>query len=304
MALAPRLCIWRGRTPAVWSVDYVLQGPWQTHCAGSWPVWFRRTSRRGSDHSQGNTSRGLAMMPPYSKERFGQPPPLASPRALIRSLVTKCRRRGRRSSFLDPFSHRRMVDVAMHANCAHGRVSGRVAAWTQDEDRWQAARKLYGLFSRVSARVWRYAALFTRSDVFGRLTESMTKDGDRPYDFARDRRGSGSGCRGRARVFAAMAADPADGLLLRRRPGPAHLPAAFFRGKALRTLSVRRPLPPGAGGWQLSDIPQVRVHAGPAALPATVSDVDGNTEGRRGTVSRSLMGPPPTVASVQPIFRS
>ena len=68
----------------------------------------------------------------------------------------------------------------------------------------------------------------------------------------------------------------------------------------------------GAGPWTFAAAPtllrinyrtshQIRVHAD-RLLPATVSDVDGNTEGRRGTVS-IFDGPPPNCRSLHR-FRS
>ncbi|MEQ8921570.1 MAG: 3'-5' exonuclease [Roseovarius confluentis] len=219
-------------------------------------------------------------------ERFGQPQ-LASP-ALIRSLVTKAAAEVDGHRFSIHFLMGEWSDVV---------DAWQLRSWNEYRDVSRLGRKtriggkqretLWAIFESVREGLAARGTV-TWSDVFGRLTESMTNDGAPPYDFAVIDEAQDLGV-AEARFFAAMAADRADGLFFAGDLGQ-RIFQQPFSWKALG-LDVRGRSHTLRINYRTSH--QIRVHAD-RLLPATVSDVDGNTEGRRGTVS-IFDGPPPTV---------
>jgi superfamily I DNA/RNA helicase len=146
---------------------------------------------------------------------------------------------------------------------------------------------LWAIFNRVRAGLLE-RRIVTWSDVFGRLTESMTGKAARPYDFAVIDEAQDLGV-AEARFFAAMAAGRGDGLFFAGDLGQ-RIFQQPFSWKALG-LDVRGRSYTLRINYRTSH--QIRLHAD-RLLPATVSDVDGNAEGRRGTVSM-FDGPSPMV---------
>lgn len=221
-------------------------------------------------------------------ERFGQPQ-LASP-ALIRSLVTKAAAEVDGHRFSIHFLIGEWSDVV---------DAWQLRSWDEYRDVSRLGRKtriggkqretLWAIFESVREGLAARGTV-TWSDVFGRLTESTTNDGAPPYDFAVIDEAQDLGV-AEARFFAAMAADRADGLFFAGDLGQ-RIFQQPFSWKALG-LDVRGRSHTLRINYRTSH--QIRVHAD-RLLPATVSDVDGNTEGRRGTVS-IFDGPPPTVAA-------
>jgi superfamily I DNA/RNA helicase len=128
----------------------------------------------------------------------------------------------------------------------------------------------------------------TWSDVFGRLADGFSQGGTRPFDFAVIDEAQDLGV-AEARFFAAMAAGRSDGLFFTGDLGQ-RIFQQPFSWKALG-LDVRGRSFTLRINYRTSH--QIRTHAD-RLLPSTVSDVDGNTEGRRGTVSM-FDGPPPIV---------
>lgn len=219
-------------------------------------------------------------------ERFGQPQ-LASP-ALIKSLVTKAAAEVDGHRFSIHFLIGEWSDIV---------DAWQLRSWDEYRDVSRLGRKtriggkqretLWAIFESVREGLAARGTV-TWSDVFGRLTESMTNDGAPPYDFAVIDEAQDLGV-AEARFFAAMAADRADGLFFAGDLGQ-RIFQQPFSWKALG-LDVRGRSHTLRINYRTSH--QIRVHAD-RLLPATVSDVDGNTEGRRGTVS-IFDGPPPTV---------
>ncbi|HWL68998.1 MAG TPA: 3'-5' exonuclease, partial [Geminicoccus sp.] len=129
--------------------------------------------------------------------------------------------------------------------------------------------------------------LVTWADVFGRLTDQL-RDGTSPYLFVVVDEAQDLGV-AEARFLAALADGRPDGLFLAGDLGQRIFQQPFslralgidIRGRSF-TLRVN---------YRTSH--QIRAQAD-RLLPATVSDVDGNTEGRRGTVS-VFDGPAPLV---------
>ena len=146
---------------------------------------------------------------------------------------------------------------------------------------------LWAIYERVRSGLAERGVV-TWSDVFGRLTDSLTQSGFRPYDYAVIDEAQDLGV-AEARFFAALAAGRGDGLFFAGDLGQ-RIFQQPFSWKALG-LEVRGRSFTLRINYRTSH--QIRTHAD-RLLPSTVSDVDGNTEGRRGTVSM-FDGPPPTV---------
>lgn len=221
-------------------------------------------------------------------ERFVQPQ-IAAP-ALIRSLIAKAASEVEGHRFSAHFLVGEWEDVV---------DAWQLRSWDEYRDVSRLGRKtriggkqretLWAIFERVRAGlVERRVA--TWSDVFGRLAESMAEKGDRPYAFAVIDEAQDLGV-AEARFFAAMAAGQNDGLFFAGDLGQ-RIFQQPFSWKALG-LDVRGRSHTLRINYRTSH--QIRLHAD-RLLPSTVSDVDGNTEGRRGTVSM-FDGPPPMVVA-------
>jgi len=146
---------------------------------------------------------------------------------------------------------------------------------------------LWAIFERVRAGLVERRVV-TWSDIFGRLTESLTAKSARHYDFAVIDEAQDLGV-AEARFFAAMAAGRNDALFFAGDIGQ-RIFQQPFSWKALG-LDVRGRSFTLRINYRTSH--QIRLHAD-RLLPSTVSDVDGISEGRRGTVSM-FDGPAPTV---------
>ena len=219
-------------------------------------------------------------------ERFGQPQ-IAAP-AIIRSLITKA------ASVVD--GHRFSTHF-LSGEWEDGVDAWQLRSWDEYRDVSRLGRKtriggkqreaLWAIFDRVRAGLLERRVV-TWSDVFGRLTESMTGKAARPYDFAVIDDAQDLGV-AEARFFAAMAAGRGNGLFFAGDLGQRIFQQPFswkslgldVRGRSY-TLRIN---------YRTSH--QIRLHAD-RLLPGTVSDVDGNAEVRRGTVSM-FDGPSPMV---------
>jgi hypothetical protein len=219
-------------------------------------------------------------------ERFGQPQ-IAAP-AMIRSLITKAASEVEGHRFSTHFLVGEWEDVV---------DAWQLRTWDEYRDVSRLGRKtriggkqreaLWAIFDRMRAGLLE-RRIVTWSDVFGRLTESMTGKAARPYDFAVIDEAQDLGV-AEARFFAAMAAGRGDGLFFAGDLGQ-RIFQQPFSWKALG-LDVRGRSFTLRINYRTSH--QIRLHAD-RLLPTTVSDVDGNAEGRRGTVSM-FDGPPPMV---------
>ena len=221
-------------------------------------------------------------------DRFGQPQLASS--ALIRTLITKAASEveGHRFSIhflLGEWSD--VVDAWQLRSWDEYRDVSRLGGKTRIGGKQRET--LWAIFERVREGL-AARGIVTWSDVFGRLTESMTNDGKPPYDFAVIDEAQDLGV-AEARFFAAMAAGRANGLFFAGDLGQ-RIFQQPFSWKALG-LDVRGRSYTLRINYRTSH--QIRIHAD-RLLPATVSDVDGNTEGRWGTVS-IFDGPPPTVVA-------
>ena len=219
-------------------------------------------------------------------ERFGQPQ-IAAP-AMIRSLVTKSASEVDGHRFSTHFLVGEWEDVV---------DAWQLRSWDEYRDVSRLGRKtriggkqreaLWAIFERVRTGLMERRVV-TWSDVFGRLTDSLVGKAARPYDFAVIDEAQDLGV-AEARFFAAMAAGRGDGLFFAGDLGQ-RIFQQPFSWKALG-LDVRGRSFTLRINYRTSH--QIRLHAD-RLLPATVSDVDGNAEGRRGTVSM-FDGPQPLV---------
>ncbi|MFC3183289.1 3'-5' exonuclease [Cypionkella sinensis] len=221
-------------------------------------------------------------------ERFGQPQ-IAAP-AMIRSLVTKAASEIEGHRFSTHFLVGEWEDVV---------DAWQLRSWDEYRDVSRLGRKtriggkqresLWSIFERVRAGLVE-RRIVTWSDVFGRLTDSLVGKSARPYDFAVIDEAQDLGV-AEARFFAAMAVGRGDGLFFAGDLGQ-RIFQQPFSWKALG-LDVRGRSFTLRINYRTSH--QIRLHAD-RLLPTTVSDVDGNAEGRRGTVSM-FDGPPPMVVA-------
>ncbi len=219
-------------------------------------------------------------------ERFGQPQ-IASP-SQIKSLVAKAASEVEGHRFSSQFLIGEWNDVV---------DAWQLRSWEDYRDVSRLGRKtriggkqretLWAIYERVRAGIAE-RGLVTWSDVFGRLAASLTQSATRPYDFAVIDEAQDLGV-AEARFFAALAAARNDGLFFTGDLGQ-RIFQQPFSWKALG-LDVRGRSFTLRINYRTSH--QIRLHAD-RLLPSTVSDVDGNTEGRRGTVSM-FDGPPPMV---------
>ena len=225
-------------------------------------------------------------------DRFGQPQ-IAST-ALIRTLLTKASGEIEGHRFPLHFLLGEWQDVV---------DAWQLGTWEDYRDVSRLGRKtriggkqretLWSIFAQVRAGLVERGVV-TWSDVFGRVTESLKQDGSKPYDFAVIDEAQDLSV-AEARFFAAMADGRADGLFFAGDLGQRIFQQPFswkslgldVRGRS-HTLRIN---------YRTSH--QIRIQAD-RLLPATVSDVDGNTEGRRGTISM-FDGPPPHVEQCRDI---
>jgi len=221
-------------------------------------------------------------------ERFGQPQIASS--AMIRTVISKAASEIEGHRFSIHFLVGEWEDVV---------DAWQLRSWDDYRDVSRLGRKtriggkqreaLWAIFERVRAGLMERRVV-TWSDVFGRLTENMTENTDTAYDFAVIDEAQDLGV-AEARFFAAMAAGRSDGLFFAGDLGQ-RIFQQPFSWKALG-LDVRGRSYTLRINYRTSH--QIRLHAD-RLLPATVSDVDGKTEGRRGTVSM-FDGPPPMVVA-------
>jgi superfamily I DNA/RNA helicase len=220
-------------------------------------------------------------------ERFGQPNIAAS--SLITNLLAKA-----------------ATEVEGHKFSSHflfGEWSDVVDAWQLKS--WEAYRHvsrlgrktriggkqreiLWAIFERVRVGLAEKKAV-TWADVFGRFTDDLVAGGKKPFDYAVVDEAQDLGV-AEARFLGALSGDKPNGLFFTGDLGQ-RIFQQPFSWKALG-LDVRGRSFTLRINYRTSH--QIRMHAD-RLLPATVSDVDGNAEGRRGTVSM-FDGPPPMVA--------
>lgn len=219
-------------------------------------------------------------------ERFGQPQ--IAPASLIKSLITKAAAEVEGHRFSTHFLIGEWNDVV---------DAWQLRSWEEYRDVSRLGRKtriggkqreaLWSIYERVRAGLAERGVV-TWSDVFGRLADSFVQSESRPFDFAVIDEAQDLGV-AEARFFAAMASGRNDGLFFAGDLGQ-RIFQQPFSWKALG-LDVRGRSHTLRINYRTSH--QIRTHAD-RLLPSTVSDVDGNTEGRRGTVSM-FDGPPPMV---------
>jgi superfamily I DNA/RNA helicase/mRNA-degrading endonuclease RelE of RelBE toxin-antitoxin system len=219
-------------------------------------------------------------------QRFGQPQ--IAPAPLIKSLIGKAATEVEGHKFTTQFLIGEWNDVV---------DAWQLRSWEDYRDVSRLGRKtriggkqretLWAIFERVRSGLAERGVV-TWSDIFGRLAESLILSSPRPYDFAVIDEAQDLGV-AEARFFAALAAGCGDGLFFAGDLGQ-RIFQQPFSWKALG-LDVRGRSFTLRINYRTSH--QIRTYAD-RLLPSTVSDVDGNTEGRRGTVSM-FDGPPPVV---------
>jgi hypothetical protein len=220
--------------------------------------------------------------------RFGQPQIATA--ALIKTLITKA-----------------AAEVEGHRFSLHfllGEWNDVVDAWQLDtwelyRDVSRLGRKtriggkqreiLWAIFEGVRAGLAQHGAV-TSAEVFGRLTEHMAKETHRPYDHAIVDECQDLGVP-EARFLGVLSGGRPEGLFFTGDLGQ-RIFQQPFSWKALG-LDVRGRSFTLRINYRTSH--QIRLHAD-RLLPASVSDVDGNIEGRRGTVSM-FDGPSPLVTT-------
>jgi superfamily I DNA/RNA helicase len=225
-------------------------------------------------------------------ERFGQPQ--IAPTALIRSLIEKAATEEAGHRFATRFLIGEWADVV---------DAWQLRSWEDYRDVSRLGRKtriggkqretLWAIFARVRAAL-EERGLVTWSYIFGRLTDSLTRSGHRPYDFAVIDEAQDLGV-AEARFFAALAAGRSDALFFAGDLGQ-RIFQQPFSWKALG-LDVRGRSFTLRINYRTSH--QIRMQAD-RLLPSAVSDVDGNSEGRRGTIS-IFDGPPPMVLACRDV---
>ena len=219
-------------------------------------------------------------------ERFGQPQ-IAAP-ALINSLIAKASAEVEGHRFSTHFLFGEWTEVV---------DAWQLKTWESYRDVTRLGRKtriggkqretLWAIFERVRAGLAERKVV-TWAEVFGRIADQLEAGGRRPFDHAVVDEAQDLGV-AEARFLGALAGDRADGLFFAGDLGQRIFQQPFswrslgldVRGRSF-TLRIN---------YRTSH--QIRLHAD-RLLPATVSDVDGISEGRRGTVSM-FDGPAPLV---------
>lgn len=227
-------------------------------------------------------------------ERFGQPQ--IAPTALIRSILAKAAAEVQGHRFSLHFLEGEWDDVV---------DAWQLQSWDDYRDVSRLGRKtriggkqreaLWSIFEATRRGLAERGAI-TWSDVFGRLTAELGQSEHRPYDFAVVDEAQDLGV-AEARFLAELACLRSGDLFFTRGDG------LFFAGDLGQRI-FQQPFSWKALGLDVRGRSftlrinyrtshQIRLHAD-RLLPSLVSDVDGNSEGRRGTVS-IFDGPPPLV---------
>lgn len=219
-------------------------------------------------------------------EWFGQPQ-IASA-SVVRSLLTKSAADVPEQKFSAHFLFGEWSDVV---------DAWQLKSWEAYRDVSRLGRKtriggkqreaLWSIFERARAAMAE-RKLVTWADIFGRLTEHLANGKARPFDHAVVDEAQDLGV-AEARFLAALTGERPDGLFFAGDLGQ-RIFQQPFSWKALG-LDVRGRSFTLRINYRTSH--QIRSQAD-RLLPGTISDVDGNTEGRRGTVSM-FDGPPPDV---------
>ena len=218
--------------------------------------------------------------------RFGQPQ-LASP-ALVRSLLAKAASEAEGSRFTPQFLLGEWEDVV---------DAWQLRSWEEYRDVSRLGRRtriggkqretLWGIFAAVRAGLKDRGAV-TWPEVFDRVSEDITAGRNRPWDFAVLDEAQDLSV-AEARFLAALAGDRENGLFFAGDIGQ-RIFQQPFSWKALG-LDLRGRSTTLRINYRTSH--QIRTQAD-RLLPGTVSDVDGNSESRRGTVS-IFDGAPPMI---------
>ncbi|WP_235981808.1 3'-5' exonuclease [Methylobrevis albus] len=227
-------------------------------------------------------------------EQFG--PPEIAGAELIRALIADAAARVEGQRFSAHFLFGEWTDIV---------DAWQLHAWEAYRDVARLGRKtriggkqrelLWAIFSHVRDGLAARGTV-TVADVFGRLTERLAASGERPYDHAVVDECQDLGV-AEARFLAALGGGRPDGLFFTGDLGQ-RIFQQPFSWKALG-LDVRGRSFTLRINYRTSH--QIRLHAD-RLLPSTVSDVDGNAEGRRGTVSM-FDGPSPLVTVCKDISK-
>jgi hypothetical protein len=219
-------------------------------------------------------------------ERFGQPQIAAS--ALIKTLIAKAATEVEGHKFSPHFLFGEWTEVA---------DAWQLKSWEAYRDVSRLGRKtriggkqreiLWAIFERVRSGLAERKSV-TWAEVFGRLADQLAAQTERPFDHAVVDEAQDLGV-AEARFLGVLAGGQPDGLFFTGDLGQ-RIFQQPFSWKALG-LDVRGRSFTLRINYRTSH--QIRLHAD-RLLPASVSDVDGNVEGRRGTVSM-FDGPSPLV---------
>lgn len=219
-------------------------------------------------------------------ERFGQPNIASS--ALVRSLLREASDTVEDNKFSQQFLLNEWADVV---------DAWQLKTWEEYRDVSRLGRRtriggkqrevLWKIFRQVREGLEKRNAV-TWSDIFGRVTEDFGSAAQRPFDFAVVDEAQDLSV-AESRFLAALAGNDPNGLFFAGDLGQRIFQQPFswralgldVRGRSY-TLRIN---------YRTSH--QIRVQAD-RLLPASVSDVDGNSESRLGTVS-IFDGPPPSV---------
>lgn len=219
-------------------------------------------------------------------DRFGQPNIASATQ--VRSLLSQAADMAGDNRFPANFlfsEWRDVVDAWQLRNWEEYRDVSRLGRKTRIGGRQREA--LWSVFEHVRDELLKRKVV-TWADVFGRLTDHLADGGQRPFDFAVVDEAQDLGV-AEARFLAMLAADRTDGLFFTGDLGQRIFQQPFswkslgmdVRGRS-HTLRIN---------YRTSH--QIRTQAD-RLLPGSIADVDGNAEGRRGTVS-VFNGPAPTI---------
>jgi superfamily I DNA/RNA helicase/mRNA-degrading endonuclease RelE of RelBE toxin-antitoxin system len=227
----------------------------------------------------------------YSAQ-FGQPQ--IAPPSLVRSLITEAAKSIPGLGFSTQFLVNEWSDVV---------DAWQLKSWEDYRDVARLGRRarvgskqretLWQVFSQVRTGLQKRNAA-TWSDVFGRITDTMAQSGNRPFDLAVVDEAQDLGV-AESRFLAALAGNNPNGLFFAGDLGQRIFQQPFswralgldVRGRSF-TLRIN---------YRTSH--QIRLQAD-RLLPGAVSDVDGNTESRRGTVS-VFDGPAPLIVTADDV---